>query len=117
MADITIDETIMQFAERVYPIVLKMRYFAIVQQKLYDAFSEYKGDALQEVAKYSQKQMKQINLMCDGYTVLAENLISIVKAFQGEDEAAKKRITDFYVTALSSLDREKLDTIISSMGM
>lgn len=119
MSEIAINEDILDYAERLYPLVAKMQSFVVMQQQLYAAFSSYSGEAKKEIDEYAEKQMYQLLLMCNGYAALAKNLLAIIEAFKITDEASMKRITAFSDNVNLSLNNEsdRMKKVLESLGI
>lgn len=119
MSDISIDENIIKFANEILPFVRKMQFFTSMQQQLYATFDNYKGGAKKEINEYSEKQMRQLTLMCEGYSVLSSDLIKIIQAFQITDDASKQKIEAFYSSVDNILQKEsdRMKTVLDSLKL
>ncbi|MGL5259574.1 MAG: hypothetical protein ACRC7V_05640 [Lachnospiraceae bacterium] len=119
MSTISIDENILNFTGDILPLVTKMQFFVSMQQQLYAAFDTYRGDAKKEIDEYSERQMKQLTLMCEGYTVLVSNLIEIINAFQVTDAEFSKKIEAFSSNLTISMEAEndRMKAVLASLGL
>ncbi|MDD8048710.1 MAG: hypothetical protein PHH04_03800 [Thomasclavelia sp.] len=102
---ISIDEQMVQYAEKILPIVYQITYYQNKQVELFEMFNNYKGGAQKEVLDHQEGVLKQINTIAEGYNMLATNLQELIEAFLKQDTA---RAQQFYNNIVSNTGKSLL---------
>ena len=88
--EIKIDESIQKYAEEFVPEIIRINRYL--------QFSFYKGEARKEIDTYKDELIKQVTDLSNNYSVLANNLITIVLEFLAMDSEAEAKINAFAQT-------------------
>lgn len=84
---IAIDQQIQTYSEQIIAIVYELENFYMKQTELYETFNQYRGSAKGEIDQYSQSLSKQLMILIEGYSILANNLVEIIRVFLEQDTA------------------------------
>lgn len=98
-SEIKVSENLQSYAEDFIPATIKIQNFLQQLSALYDdEFGKYRGKANTEVNTYKEDLLKQIYDLSNNYSILSQNLLTIVLEFMSMDEDAETKITSFYTT-------------------
>lgn len=97
--EIKIDESIQKYAEEFVPEIIRINRYLQQLTNLYETeFSYYRGEAREEIDTYKGELIKQVSDLSNNYSVLANNLITIVLEFLAVDSEAEAKINTFAQT-------------------
>lgn len=97
--EIKIDESIQKYAEEFVPEIIRINRYLQQLTNLYETeFSFYRGEARKEIDTYKDELIKQVTDLSNNYSVLANNLITIVLEFLAMDSEAEAKINAFAQT-------------------
>ena len=97
--EVKIDESIQKYAEEFVPEIIRINRYLQLLTNLYETeFSFYKGEARKEIDTYKDELIKQVTDLSNNYSVLANNLITIVLEFLAMDSEAEAKINAFAQT-------------------